>query len=324
MRINRILFLTSRRTSCLQFMCRDLAHGFRKLGKDVEIIQEFYPGEPQDPNRFAHLCDWLQPEMIFQMDHLRSESPEAFPQGPVYASWLQDALPWLYQESVIKGIGKPDLILTSFPGLRADLVDKGYPEKQVHHLAVAANFDLFYPEPIPKEFSVGFPCNVGHPATATNPERYARRTEPVRWLIEAGIPVNLWGEGWEDLDWAEPFYLGRVRNGHELREAYGSCTVILHANSDTNLHQRVFESQACGRPCLMYSLPSDTHEHGILAHEFRGIHAFWDRHSLIEKVKAMQAAPLNLDEAKAIRTYARVEEDYVERCRQIISLAEKV
>lgn len=338
MKVSRVMFLTSRQTSCLQFMCRDLAHGFRRLGCDVEIIIERTPKSSRtDWGDVDAITRWFKPHIVFQMDHLRAESEEMWGKGPAYVSWIQDALPHLFQEpnemekaagittgaKLASAVGQQDFILTSFPGLRARMVEAGYPPERIWHLPVGANFDMFHPAPIPKDaaFTIGFPCNVGHPATARDPVRYRRRTEPVRWLIEAGIRVKLWGDGWDENPTFAPHWLGKVANGPELREAYNSCHAVLHANSDTNLHQRVFEAAACGRPVLTYSLDNDLHPDGIMSHGLPGVLRFSNKAELWIAIDTARQI-VQHDSWWQMREGIRMREDYVARCSRIIEIVE--
>lgn len=341
MKPTRILFLTTRQTSVLQYMVRDLAHGFRRLGCDVEIMMERHGlSEPQDEfyqgawsAKVDRIARWFQPHCIFQMDHLRGENPLMWGAGPVYASWMQDAMPHLFSQAMgyvsgkelIASVGPKDLILTSFPGLRQKMIDAGYPEANLVHLPVAANFDMFYPAPFPLEgpLTIGFPCNVGHTATSSMPERYHRRVDPVKWLIDAGVNVKLWGQGWDKLEWAKPFHQGPVKNGPELRDAYNSCHVILHANSDTNLHQRPFEAVACGRPVLMWALENDAHPDGILKHRLPGVCRFSTKDDILHSLRQTGFARQMMEQEPEYLAKVRANEDYPSRCKRILELVEE-
>lgn len=266
MKVKRVFILTGLGTTVLRFMARDLAHGFARNGVEAHVGIERYPGDKYTLGNASNTVQAWKPELILEIDHLRSENALAWPSAPVHVSWVQDAIPNLFDKAHVDAIRPQDFILSSFPGLADRLVtEAGYPKAQIHHLPVGANCDMFRPAPLPAgEFTVGFPCNIGAPATKGSPDRWRRRADPVKWLLAAGVKVKLWGYGWEVFDWARPHWHGVVPNGPELREAYQSCHAILHANSDTNLHQRVFEAVACERPVLLYALASDVIEGGIV------------------------------------------------------------
>ncbi len=102
--------------------------------------------------------------------------------------------------------------------------------------------------------------------TIVQVSRYVSRTEPVRWAIEAGVDVRLYGKGWDTIPDLAAHARGSVQNGRELRDLYHSASIHLHVNHYMNLHQRLFECLASGGFLLARAVASDRDPHGLGEH----------------------------------------------------------
>ena len=118
-----------------------------------------------------------------------------------------------------------------------------------------------------------------------------------------------------------PHKLGDVQNGPELRRAYQSCHAILHANSDTNWHQRIFEAIACARPVLLYGLPEDEEDVSIMKIDLPLLYRFSNKEEMltqIEKIKQDQGNEL----LRQAETSFVSRHDYLARCEEILRVLE--
>ena len=266
--VDRILVYSQRASAVWKHMSADMAHGFRKLGTDVQFVEELH-NEPKEMITESISLYWrdivrcqleFKPEVIFQMGHLRFAYPHGMWSGnAIHVTWVQDWHHWIIGVEAAWAISNADQvrlfnaskdwIFYSFPALGEAIIKQGYCKERVRFLPPGVNEDRFYWDGngnyIRRKFEIGFPCNVGAPMTSGDPIRLAHRLDPVRWLIEAGECVKLWGKGWDAYDWATPHWLGEVKNGPELRRAYGECQAILQSNTDTGFHQRVYEAIRC-------------------------------------------------------------------------------
>lgn len=118
-------------------------------------------------------------------------------------------------------------------------------------------------------------------------ERYVQRTEPVRWAAALGCSVGVWGSGWEGIPDLRKAARGRIAPGADLRDLYRSARIHLHMNSDTNVHQRVFECLASGGFVLAAAHPGDRAPGGLAEHLAIGreIETFDGKAGFEEKVR---------------------------------------
>jgi hypothetical protein len=95
-------------------------------------------------------------------------------------------------------------------------------------------------------------------------ESQFHRKQTVRWLTSAGIPVALYGRGWElDPEFA-PYWRGTLKQGEELCRRYQQSKVVLNVTSNLSMHPRVLEGICSGTLVVTRALPND-HVPGCLA-----------------------------------------------------------
>ncbi len=76
--------------------------------------------------------------------------------------------------------------------------------------------------------------------------RHIDRVRIADLVLAAGLPLALYGRGWESIERFKAHHRGQVTPGPQLREMYQRHKVILHINTRCNLHPRVLEASACG------------------------------------------------------------------------------
>lgn len=96
--------------------------------------------------------------------------------------------------------------------------------------------------------------------------RMLDRIRVVTWILEAGYPVALFGDGWDKFDAFKPYHLGRLAPGAQIRQVFQRSKIVLHVNNNINLHMRVFEAMSSGgfviaRTNSSDHLPGGLHEH---------------------------------------------------------------
>jgi hypothetical protein len=108
----RVMLLTTRQTTVLQYSTQDLAAAFGNLGWEAKILIE--------PNAYSALTLPAlhrmmldhDPDLIVQLDHIRAEHRDAFPPEVPFLCWAQDHLPNLTTISAGKSQGPLDFFLT--------------------------------------------------------------------------------------------------------------------------------------------------------------------------------------------------------------------
>jgi len=125
----RVLFQTSRFTTVLQYATADTAAAFAALGYDTHTLIE-----PADHLRFTNVTlqrviDRFEPDLVFNIDHLRSEYGDTIPPQLPYICWVQDHLPNLTDAQAGATVNAREFVLN----MLATLYEQqwGYPGSQL-------------------------------------------------------------------------------------------------------------------------------------------------------------------------------------------------
>jgi hypothetical protein len=109
----RVLLLTTRFSTVLQFATRDSADAFIANGWDAKIFIEPSPYHAINRLAIAQSAAEFKPDVIFQLDHLRHEHGDLFPTNVPFVCWIQDHLANLTRVEAGKSIGRRDFVLTN-------------------------------------------------------------------------------------------------------------------------------------------------------------------------------------------------------------------
>ncbi|MDB4311907.1 hypothetical protein N9937_00615 [bacterium] len=324
--IKRVFFLTDITTSVLQYMIRDMAHGFRKLGIEVMVFVQRFKDEPLTGSMVDRAVREFNPDVVFQMLHLRGEQPRLWASGPIYVTWVQDFFDLHYNEypgefsgqELVDTLNKKDLIFCSAEVLRQKYIEAGYNQKNLHLLPVGANMDLYHRQPVDTDtpFSIGHPRNIAHPGAVGTEEGYNHRLDPVKWLLKENVNLHMWGEGWDAYPEFCEHSSGLVRNGVDQRIAYQKHDAILSTNWHGNLHQRLFETVACGRPVLMQAHEDDAAKNNVFDLGVPGLLRYQNRDELIAHVDALKTGKVQISDEEY--DAFREANDYTARCKEVI------
>lgn len=132
-RAPRALLLTSRFTTVLQYATQDTAAALEELGWETRMVKEADPWRRTTARLLAEAFDAFDPDMVFQIDHLRQELAEWFPNEVPFVCWIQDHLAHLTDAEAGRKLGRRDFVLTSVGPLYTDLYE--YPARQVVGMA---------------------------------------------------------------------------------------------------------------------------------------------------------------------------------------------
>lgn len=117
----RILGVTSRYTTVLQYTMRDLLAAFRGHGHATELYIEPDSNAHFSPVRLAETVAAQQPDLVVLIDHLHREFAGVIPEQTPVLCWIQDQLPHLFNEQAgrevrplefVCGHGFPECITT--------------------------------------------------------------------------------------------------------------------------------------------------------------------------------------------------------------------
>jgi hypothetical protein len=296
----RIALMTSRYTTVLQFVTRDLAEAFESLGHRCQVLCEARAGEELVSHGVAQELLAFEPDFLFVIDHIRPEYQDLLPSGLPVVTWVLDELPALKDPRLIAQLGALDLTYGFNGAIERSFRELGYP--WVGRLPFAVNSALYFPEPPAADASgIAFTTHIGqfdrdpsevpglnrkllarfdelpeiplemgkirpllreslaelnHPASfaeettllyhALQVARQHDRQRVAERVLDSGLPLAVYGLGWDSL----PRFAGRahpsVAPGAELRRVYRQHRAVLHINRGCNIHPRVLETLACG------------------------------------------------------------------------------
>jgi hypothetical protein len=131
----RVLLLTTRFSTVLQYATRDSADGFRQIGWDAQVVIEPEPWHRMTRTSIRQAIAEFKPHLIFQLDHLRAEHGDLIPPRVPFVCWIQDHLPNLTNPAAGKSVTLRDFVLSNC-GYRYES-EFGYPKRQSIHLSKA-------------------------------------------------------------------------------------------------------------------------------------------------------------------------------------------
>jgi hypothetical protein len=132
-RRSRVLLLTTRFSSVLQYSTRDTAAALEELGFETLVVIE--PAASRAITRLGlrRLLDRFRPDLVLQIDHHRHEHADVFPPQLPFVCWAQDNLANLTSVEAGAKLGSRDFMLS---GLKSMYVRRyGYPDRQCIELA---------------------------------------------------------------------------------------------------------------------------------------------------------------------------------------------
>lgn len=217
----RVLLVTDRFTTVLQYVTRDLAQAFRALGCETAVAIQRRDCELFVTFQARQRVLSFKPDLVVQLDHLRPKFGRMYAEALPYACWIQDRLSDLFEKHWIAQLGARDLTFAMWPGIAQDCLDAGYPE--VHLLPVAGNAFLYRPpeSPLPPGPDVAFVSNISVPEPFA---AYPGLVESAERILRA-----------EGIGYRDPLFydrlLARLERELGLRTAPSDRPALLHTLS---------------------------------------------------------------------------------------------
>lgn len=155
----KILFLTSRFTTILQYHTRDCLISVKKLDCEADLMIE-KSGLHRTTNFYIYeQIAKFQPDIIFCIDHYR-RSQIPIPEEIVWVTWIQDALPQsTLNKEIVDSVGKRDIVFSMFV---SDLTGKqwGMNYKDVIKMPIPVNAGLYYDRELSLEEINTYACDI--------------------------------------------------------------------------------------------------------------------------------------------------------------------
>lgn len=155
----RILGLTSRYTTFLQYSMRDIRSAAVELGHEFRLLIEDNDHTPLLPTSFVQeQIEEFLPDLIVLLDHNRKEYGKLYDFPIPYCNWIQDDLPNLFGPGCGEGLHPYDLVVGTIGNWKANA--SGYPPDQWLNLPTPVSLGIFSNEPIPQDQRRRYECDV--------------------------------------------------------------------------------------------------------------------------------------------------------------------
>ncbi|MBL8760741.1 MAG: hypothetical protein JNL50_05495 [Phycisphaerae bacterium] len=154
----RVLIPTSRFTSFLSHAAGDLARAITRAGHRARILME--PSDRERINALAYQKQLLEfdPDLIVMINRPRACMKTVFPPGVPFVTWLQDAMPLLFDESIGRAQGPMDFMVGHMlPELFGVF---GYPCERLTPLPVVADAEKFHEGEVDPRDAERFACEI--------------------------------------------------------------------------------------------------------------------------------------------------------------------
>ncbi len=286
----RIFLPASRYTSVMQFVSRNLAKAFTKLGCDVCLAIERNDREFLTDRYYLEVKSQFNPHAVVNINQL---SNEYLPEAAVNIVWWQDRMSDLTESAPFK-LRENDVILSYTPQLDGYLRAKGISD--ITREVFCVDRDLFKLDPaVTRENKVVFLGSSYLSHIAQHPKEkvlidqlreqfesgedfnrqqieqsaaaleivadyafwklfhYIVRDISVLWMAEQQtIPVEIYGWGWDKYPELAGCYKGSLHHGEQVAEVYQSARYALVTHPFEVRTQRLAEAVGCGAIPLVY------------------------------------------------------------------------
>lgn len=165
----RILGLTSRFTTYLQYSMRDCQAAFRRLGHEFKLLIEENDHDLPSSACNAQEVARFKPDLILVIDHLRYEYPGSLPTNVPYVCWIQDQLPNLLCKEAGRSHGPLDFYVA--PGTEHLVRSYEYPPGQGMAWTMATDERLFSADPMPESQLAAHRCDISFVSNQSKPPR---------------------------------------------------------------------------------------------------------------------------------------------------------
>jgi hypothetical protein len=173
----RVMGITSRFTTFLQYSMRDWLGAFEALGHQTRMVIE--PDESAQLNRiaFAQASAEFRPELILMIDHYRGEF-SGLPTNVPWVMWIQDQLPNILRPEA--GAAQTEFDYTIGYG-RAECVYRyGYPSERFLPVMVPTNEVRFQPRRLSSDEYARYGCDISFVSHCSSPAELVLAAELAR------------------------------------------------------------------------------------------------------------------------------------------------
>lgn len=172
----RILGITSRYTTFLQYSMRDIADAARAAGHEFRILIEANEHVSCVPRQIVlrEIAEFM-PDLLLIIDHNRHEYADAYDLPVPYCNWIQDDLPHLFTPGAGAALHPYDIVVGLIGSHRARA--SGYPPGQWRFVPTPVSRSVFSPERLPADELARYACDVSFVTNLSiTADEFLRRT----------------------------------------------------------------------------------------------------------------------------------------------------
>lgn len=210
----RILFLTSRFTTALQYHARDCRRSAERLGCETELLMERDGLDRLTAYGFMRTLAHLKPDIVFRIDHFRFEEVGWIPEEAVSITWVQDPMPRIMDKSTPGKLTERDFVMNHYITWQK-IREVGYGEKTLIDAPVPANHRIYKPYMLTEDERGMYACDICLVCHASDVESHIKEiTATIPW--EGRKKVEAVYRGYQDYVYQSgvPFY------GEEMYREY--------------------------------------------------------------------------------------------------------
>lgn len=160
----RILAAVSTHTTFLKYSMRDAIRAFESLGHNCTVLTEKTPYDVIGPLAYHNVIRDFDPDLFFNIDHLRPEFDRIIPANLPLLSWDQDQLPNVFSKSNMERIGKLDFVVGYS---KSKCVAAGVNPKQLLNARVPTCPEQFSGDALTAEELERYACDVSYVSHAS-------------------------------------------------------------------------------------------------------------------------------------------------------------
>lgn len=181
----RVLGVTSRFTTTLQYSMRDVQAAFRRLGHEFHVLIEPTDHDLPTPQDMIARVDALRPDLIFVIDHHRHRYSDVLPGRVPFVCWIQDRLPHLMTKDAGRALGPMDFYIAPACGELVHTYD--YPAGQGLTWTMATNEEEYSFVRLPESELAASRCDFSYVSNqSTPPEAFHRAFLETQLRHESG------------------------------------------------------------------------------------------------------------------------------------------
>lgn len=154
----RVLICGSVYTTYIKHSAEDLADAFRSLGHDARVLTERDTSTRLTAVNYARAITEHRPDLIIVANYTRTMLGNAFPDGIPFVSWIQDAMPQFFDQSIGRAQSESDMIAgNTMPEL---FTRYHYPQHAAMPFCVPASAQKFQTVPVSPALARRHECEI--------------------------------------------------------------------------------------------------------------------------------------------------------------------